>query len=68
MPDGTMSVRCTHKSLPGHEGYGTIEIIYNFSPGVHVCMSYIPFLLLLYIHCIICTYIRIHDTFGYKRI
>ena len=36
MPDGTMTVRTTRRSLPGHEGYGMIEIVYNFSPGVHV--------------------------------
>ncbi|CAI8056991.1 Probable E3 ubiquitin-protein ligase DTX2 [Geodia barretti] len=35
MPDGTMAVRHTRGSLPGHEGCGTIEIVYNFSPGVH---------------------------------
>ena len=38
MPQGTMSVRHTSGSLPGHEGAGTIEIIYHFSPGVHVCV------------------------------
>jgi deltex-like protein len=35
MPDGSMTVRHTRGSLPGHEGSGTIEIVYNFSPGVH---------------------------------
>ena len=39
MPDGTMEVRNAHYSLPGHEGYGCIEITYNFTPGVHVCCN-----------------------------
>ena len=37
MPNGQMSVRnlpSTH--LPGHERHGTIEITYNFRPGVYV--------------------------------
>ena len=38
MPDGTMHVRHTRQSLPGHEGNGTIEIVYNFSPGIHVSL------------------------------
>ena len=46
MPDGTMNVRHTHHSLPGHEGYGTIEIVYNFSPGSYV--SNIPFQALVF--------------------
>ena len=37
MPDGQMSVRTLpSQQLPGHEGYSTIEITYNFRPGVHV--------------------------------
>jgi len=31
---GRMAHRCTNNSLPGHDGYGTIEIHFNFSPGV----------------------------------
>ena len=44
MPDGTMHIRHTRQSLPGHEGHGTIEIVYNFSPGVHVSFIfwYVP--------------------------
>lgn len=45
MPDGTMTVATRRGySLPGHEGYGIIEITYNFLPGVHVsvcvCLLY----------------------------
>ena len=36
MPNGTMTVRESHSSLPGHEDCGSIEIVYSFSPGVHV--------------------------------
>ena len=37
MPDGQMSVRTLpSQRLPGHEGYGAIEITYNFRPGVYV--------------------------------
>lgn len=42
MPDGTMSVRHTRQSLPGHEGHGTIEIVYNFSAGVYVSLDVAP--------------------------
>ena len=38
MPDGTMSVREMRSSLPSHEDCGTVEIVYHFSPGVHVCL------------------------------
>ena len=38
MPDGTMKVTTNKRSsLPGHEGYGTIQITYDFKPGIHVC-------------------------------
>ena len=36
MPDGTMTVKTQNYSLPGHEGYDTFEITYDFRPGVHV--------------------------------
>ena len=36
MPDGTMSVSTKLYSVPGYEGYGTIEITYNFTAGIHV--------------------------------
>ena len=37
MPDGNMSVKSLPSTrLPGHEGCGTIEITYNFRPGVYV--------------------------------
>ena len=36
MPDGNMNVRHTRHSLPGYERYGTIEIVYSFSPGIYV--------------------------------
>ena len=34
--DCSMRVSNGHYSLPGHEGYGTIEILYDFKPGVQV--------------------------------
>ena len=36
MPDGTMSVSTKLYSVSGYEGYGTIEITYNFTAGIHV--------------------------------
>ena len=33
---GTMTVVRQNTSLPGHSGYNTIEITYNFSPGQDV--------------------------------
>ena len=36
MPPGTMNVAIKQFSLPGHEGCNTIEITYNFKPGVQV--------------------------------
>jgi len=39
MPDGTMTVKTQNYSLPGHEGFGTYEITYNFKAGVHVSFS-----------------------------
>ena len=39
---GNMSINTRPNSLPGHEGYGTVEIIYNFRQGVlPVCCMYI---------------------------
>ena len=41
MPDGVMTHRIKPYSVPGHTGYNTIEITYNFTPGIHVsaCIS-----------------------------
>ena len=38
MPSTGCSMRVSNRrySLPGHEGYGTIEIVYDFKPGVQV--------------------------------
>lgn len=36
MPPGSMTVLRQMGSLPGHEGYGTIQITYSFHPGTHV--------------------------------
>ena len=37
MPDsGNMGVSRTSRSLPGHPGYSTIEIVYNFTSGISV--------------------------------
>ncbi len=36
MPDGSMSVRKSRVSLPEHDGYGMLQITYDFSPGVYV--------------------------------
>lgn len=37
MPNGgTMTISKNPYPLPGHEGYGTIEIVYNFKAGIHV--------------------------------
>ena len=38
MPTGTMTVTTRGSSLPGHEGYSTIVIAYNFRAGVHVSL------------------------------
>ena len=46
MPSGTMTVTTRRSSLPGHEGYNTIEIVYNFRAGVHVslCSGHVIFM------------------------
>ena len=38
MPSTGCSMKVSNRrySLPGHEGYGTIEIVYDFKPGVQV--------------------------------
>ena len=37
MPNGgTMIISKKPHPLPGNDGYGTIEIVYNFNAGIHV--------------------------------
>ncbi len=36
MPNGTMTHTIKGYSLPGHHGYKTIEITYDFTPGINV--------------------------------
>lgn len=38
---GSMTVNKKPYSLPGHEGCNTIEIVYNFTPGVQVNTLYL---------------------------
>lgn len=40
MPPGSMTVLRQMSSLPGHEGYGTIQITYSFHPGMHMGKRY----------------------------
>ncbi len=65
MPPGTMNVAIKQFSLPGHEGCNTIEIIYNFKPGVQVSVNILLWPLKMLqsktaSQCVSCNYSRSH--------
>ena len=58
MPDGNMSVTYHSYSLPGHEGEGTIEIIYNFRAGTYVSTSPYWLYVLVFV-CVACSSVSV---------